>query len=120
MESRQNLLYVRHLKFNNRRKGDNVKQAKELGNVYDDMCDMVEEATKIRDDALRDLDTEEQKATDSIDYWGGKFVQAVAAKDMELINSRREAILNEFDRIEELSVKIQDFVASTLTNMDTD
>lgn len=88
--------------------------------AFDDMCDMVEEATRVRDDAFADLDAEEQKAIDSIDYWGGEVVQTAVAKTIKTLNDRREAVLDEFDRIEELAARIEDYITGILIDIDND
>lgn len=88
--------------------------------AFDDMCDMVEEATRVRDDAFADLDAEEQKAIDSIDYWGGEVVQTAVAKTIKTLNDRREAVLDEFDKIEELAARIEDYITGILIDIDND
>lgn len=88
--------------------------------AFDDMCDMVEEATRVRDDAFADLDAEEQKAIDSIDYWGGEVVQTAVAKTIKTLNDRRKAVLDEFDRIEELAARIEDYITGILIDIDND
>lgn len=88
--------------------------------AFDDMCDMVEEATRVRDDAFADLDVEEQKAIDSIDYWGGEVVQTAVAKTIKTLNDRREAVLDEFDKIEELAARIEDYITGILIDIDND
>jgi hypothetical protein len=86
---------------------------KHLEIIWDDVCDMIEDAQQIKDEALAEIDEEWEQLTEESEYWGRGFLQE-AYRVTATLKARQDAALDEFDKAEQFGARIEDLIAYAL------
>lgn len=87
-----------------------------IGLIWDDVCDMVDEAEAVKENALAKIDAKLKRQEEEIAYWGGDLMIQVYLIKVRELKQEKEAVLDEFDEVVTFASKIEDVIERTLIN----